>query len=554
MTKPVVIRQIEGAANNLYSEHIDVSNISNANFREDAFHTRSLVALYLQDTNNIDPAEAAACITDGPDDQGVDGIYVHPNHNRIFFVQAKWRKNPESGVSLSEFNRFRDGVEKLINGNLDGFSEDIKTRYNEILAALTNIDTKITVAFVTTSAQKISEHIEKSAQEFCAKINAYSELIEIEWRNLEDIINFARASVRPDINETILLQNFGRITEPFESYFGVVSTNDLAKLAEKYGNALFSDNLRYFLEDSDVNKGIAQTLHDYPGYFWYYNNGVTAICSSIKKQPQGGGSTEVGLFNVEGLTIINGAQTVGTIARFIKAQESGTDAKVLMRIISLEGTPIQFSSDVTKANNTQNDLTAIDFVSQDPQQERLRIELAKHGIIYVYRRGDSVSNPNQGFDIRTATVALACSKSELRLAVFAKRYISSLWSNIKKEPYTTLFNDSVSGLYLWNLVQVTRSVDQHILQAADKFEGRERLIPVHGNRFLLHCIFNSVDISRLKNNSELKSVTIDCINAADTLLAKLIEIINMEYSTAYPGNIFKNQERQSDLKRRLLEA
>ncbi|WP_420912651.1 AIPR family protein [Cyanobacterium aponinum] len=33
-----------------------------------------------------------------------------------------------------------------------------------------------------------------------------------------------------------------------------------------------------------------ETLKNNPESFWYYNNGITALCSSIQKKPLGGNS------------------------------------------------------------------------------------------------------------------------------------------------------------------------------------------------------------------------------------------------------------------------
>jgi hypothetical protein len=46
----------------------------------------------------------------------------------------------------------------------------------------------------------------------------------------------------------------------------------------------------------------------------------------------------------------------------------------------LKDTPIDFGKDVTRANNKQNRIENRDFVSQDPEQARIKTELAIEGI------------------------------------------------------------------------------------------------------------------------------------------------------------------------------
>lgn len=181
-----------------------------------------------------------------------------------------------------------------------------------------------------------------------------------------------------------------------------------------------------------MNDAIRQTAGEDPKHFWYFNNGVTAICDEYVKQPVGGNNTDSGVFEVKKISVINGAQTISSLAR---AKAEGTSLNEIffhLRIISLRETPENFSSDVTTANNTQNDLSPIDFVAADPNQDRIGREASQLGLVYTYRRGDKNPTADTGFDVREATIAAACASGELRLAVSAKRYISGLWENTKK--------------------------------------------------------------------------------------------------------------------------
>ena len=179
----------------------------------------------------------------------------------------------------------------------------------------------------------------------------------------------------------------------------------------------------------------------------------------------------------------------------VRAKSEGADLNnvfVHLRIISLAGTPENFATDVTTANNTQNDLSPIDFVAADSHQDRIRREASQLGLIYTYRRGDKDPSPETGFTIREATIAAACASGELRLAVSAKRYISGLWENTKKEPYTKLFNDNTSAEWLWDAVRIGRSVDNALENKSKSLEGRERLVAVHANRFILFKVFEDL--------------------------------------------------------------
>jgi hypothetical protein len=367
--------------------------------------------------------------------------------------------------------------------------------------------------------------------------------------DLGAVAQIARSRTRvANIDLSVLLREWGLLAKPYRAVYGAVSAQDVAKWYEDHGNKLFVENLRFVIEKSDVNEAIMETAAIVPESFWYFNNGITAICDSFEKQPIGGTSTSSGVFDLKKVSIINGAQTVGSLGR---AKTSGTkldDVYVHLRIISLVDTPEGFSSGVTRSNNTQNNLNAVDFVSFDPNQDRIRKEAAQLGLVYSFRRGEADPAPADGFNVRSATVAAACATGDLRLAVSAKRYISGLWYNIKKEPYITLFNHKTTAVYLWNIVRLMNAVDAQLATKAATLTGREKLVAVHANRFILHWVFKQLDLSQLNDPGvNLDVIKSKCEELAIKCLESVTEAIGDMLPEAYPGNIFKNQDRQIDL-------
>src|SRR5262249_31933179 len=134
--------------------------------------------------------------------------------------------------------------------------------------------------------------------------------------------------------------------------------------------------------------------------FWYFNNGITVLCGSIKKKPVGGNSRDSGYFECSDVSIVNGAQTVGAIHQANSTHpESVAKASVLVRFISLEDCPDGFGAEVTRATNTQNRIERRDFVALDSEQERLRTELQLEKIQYAYKSGEGVADPTKGFEL-----------------------------------------------------------------------------------------------------------------------------------------------------------
>jgi hypothetical protein len=289
-----------------------------------------------------------------------------------------------------------------------------------------------------------------------------------------------------------------------------------------------------FLGQTDVNISILETIKNNPDLFWYYNNGITALCTSLSKKPIGGVSREMGIFECKGVCIVNGAQTVGCIAGAASSQlENLKQVKVLIRFISLENTSPDLGSHITQFTNTQNRIERRDFVALDPEQERLRTELQIDGVEYAYKSGDSIAPGRQGFDLPEAAIALACSQADVGLAVQAKREIGKLWEDINKTPYKTLFNKSLNGVKLWHLVQLLRIIESSLITEQKGRSGRNRSVAVHGNRFIAWLVYRKMGQVSPINSSEVQKATTEVL---DSVTQKVNEL----YPDVYLASLFKN--------------
>lgn len=539
--------RIKGALRQKFEGAIDVSDVP-TQVQDDRLHTRALSAAYITDRFALPPKITATHVTDGTDDLGIDSITIHHPSKRIIFSQSKFFKNPNNGVELAEFLKFRDGVRKILELKFQGANAKTLAMRPEITQALSEIDYSIEIVLITNSTQELSKHIAQSAHEFLAQQNQYQpDFMTFEYIGLQELSRLATRLLRPQsVNFKATIRNFGRMLEPIEVLYGLISGADVAALQEEHGESIFFENVRFFLGSSDVNEGIMETVAQHTELFPYFNNGITAICNAIKKAGAGGGTlTDAGHFEFEGFSIVNGAQTVGSVSKAL-ADDSQKDPLIFVKVISLDKAPENFARQVTRFTNTQNDLQAMDFVSLDPNQERLRNEFVKLNVNYSYRRGQAtaVAEGSKSCDLREASVALACFDGDMRYAVYAKRNVSQLWEDISKEPYSALFNDHTTASHVWNVVQAMRFVADEVQKVGELREGRDALIAVHGNRFLFHAVCKKfkADISTF---SSLKAEQKAAISKfAIAAFDKTIAYSDEHFPEAYAGNIFKNTDRQ----------
>jgi len=343
------------------------------------------------------------------------------------------------------------------------------------------------------------------------------------------------------ISFDLTLLEWGQVKEPYQAYYGQATVGDVAQLWTKHKQRLFSQDIRKFLGDSEVNKSVQQTLKGRPQDFLYFNNGITILSSKIIKLPAGGGSRDMGMFSCRGASIVNGAQTVGSIGSIAAMGADLAKAKVLVRLISLEGCPTEYAQEVTRATNTQNRIEKRDFVSQDPQQDRLRQEVYYEGKTYVYKSGDDLVQPSDGFSFEEAATTLACSATDLQLSIFAKKENSRLWADISRPPYTVLFNDKLSGQRLWRLVQLQRQIEETVKKIAAKTSKQQHSIAIYGNRFIAHHVYRGLPLDILDDvNADMDAVLKQATQLTVDVFSATRKAQHKHFPQALIGRLFYN--------------
>jgi hypothetical protein len=165
----------------------------------------------------------------------------------------------------------------------------------------------------------------------------------------------------------------------------------LHELYSKYGDTLFSANYRGFLGISRqrrINTGIRQSAEVKSKDFWVFNNGITLLTLGKKITKDG--------TRLTGISIINGAQTTGSIGSVDLKRNDLRDVKVLCRVIQC--TDPQTINDVVKYNNTQNQITTWDQYSNDAEQNRLEAEFRDLGHVYIRKRGFRATGDQIGIE------------------------------------------------------------------------------------------------------------------------------------------------------------
>lgn len=498
------INQIVKRIRNKYDSLLDFSDISNFDFSKkqniDIAVTRGLNAFVIEHITGCTPQEAAAAVTDSGDDNGIDAIYYDNTTNCLYVTQSKYDHNGKSEPDLGSVKKFLDGFNDLLEMKFEKFCQKIKKRQSEIESILEKPSLTAKLLLIYTGVNKSQKNIDEFEQLMENLNDCGSQWLSYEYYTQNELYQILITENASSIDTELVIHNYGfaESNSP-RSFYGQVAAADIGELWKQYGSRLFSENIRNLLSKSDINDRMLNTLKTASRLFWYYNNGITIICDHVEKKKMGGRDRSTGVFQTKNLSIVNGAQTTGTIGAYYvslsdeEVEHSFADAYVQVKVIQTkddEGNEVvtDFSKAITINNNMQNKVVARDFASQDELQKRLKIELEQEGIVYHISRGDDEVSNSTHFSISEAGRA-RCNTIGIKYLMIAHRGTNTnLFKDMESNDYKAVFNNSVTGIEVWNTVLIQRAIDEVLLKER-KRNPDIREILVYGKDYLSYLTF-----------------------------------------------------------------
>ncbi len=441
------------------------------NERENNFLSRSLAANAVLKLSGCSPDEAAASLVDGGGDGGIDAVHYSPTSNTLWVVQSKFIESGRGEPELGDASKFRDGVDNLLRGNWVAFETNAawKARLSQIKKHFDEHTLRVRAVLVYSGINSVSEDRLRLFEALESRYNHGEEYFRFATYGLvsvHDWITGADAAAGVDKVELDILKP-GWVTEPYQTVYGQVRVADLAALYATHGKTLVEANLRRYKGLTEVNQRIQETLQGEAANFFYLNNGLTAYCQKLDIAPLDKGNAEKKKITAKGFSIVNGAQTLGTI----HAANAGGDGFVFLKIISLEKCEDEtaFARRITESTNFQNQISSRDFAALHEQHERIALQLQIDGIHYHSKEADEVpESDDTNFNLEDAATALACLEREDDCELCAKVLSNrkALWSPElvypKDDPQLTLcqkmFRPERSARTVWRAVQIRRIV------------------------------------------------------------------------------------------------
>ncbi|MDX2352595.1 AIPR family protein [Stutzerimonas xanthomarina] len=542
--------------------------------RQSNFYSKAIAAFLLCKAAGATLEEAVAASIDGGLDHGIDSVFVAAD-NTLWLVQSKYQASGSGEPELGDISKFRDGVEDLLHGKLERFNDALQARAEVITNALNNeaCRVKVILVYTGTAVSDDRRHIFGTLERAFNGTNpgflqcsTYG-LTALHESHLE---GNAPALIEADIE----LHNFGYSQAPYRAFYGRMSAKPLAQLYQRHGDYLVERNIRRYKGSTTVNEGLSGTLQQEAEHFFYLNNGVTFLCNSIREVHPRDPNCQLGRLRVTGLSIINGAQTVGAIAREEPAYYETHPAEVMATFICLENAPDDFGDKVTLSRNRQNAVDLEDFAALDERQGVWRQTLALESIDYLIKHGDDdPSHSPQVFSVREAAPALACAlpgsdwpdfvvaaKCD-RKKLFGRPGLVAARGPLAKA-YDRLFTDSLTAREIWRAVQISRFVQTKLRDRAGE-PGPGNLPPEalttaeilkNCGWLLLHVLFIRTGLlngpTLALSEADTQSLSIELDQAA----LKLTEVVQAQAWGKQARSLFENKTDSQTIKRLLMAA
>lgn len=440
--------------------------------------SRAFSAFFISNECELSPEEATRSVVDDFDDGGLDAIHYHGATGTLYLIQAKLKESEQ--FTQQEALRLKEGAERVLALDLDGFNAHILTRREEIENAIDGC-TRIQIVIAHVGSG-ISMHATESINRWLAE--AVGNDPRLNQRHLDYgpervVQDLLELNAHKQVDEALSLENWNRVEDPRETHFGLAKLRDLVELHRKHGKILFDRNIRAFLGmTSDVNSAIRRSLLDQPGEFLYLNNGVTILCEDIQQRGPDRNDRSRKRIALKGLSVINGAQTIATASALLDEQPNATidGARVHLTVIkaSADG---EFGNKVTTARNHQNNVARSDFAALQEIHERLRREMLHLGHEYAFKADASVHREAIRFD--EAAYALALFQLDPRFPVWVKQDPKDLLVT-GTDKYNRLFPADLRATTVINAVLFRRYLFEYFTAQARTVADRERAIYKHG--------------------------------------------------------------------------
>jgi len=367
--------------------------------------------LYLEQEHGVSREQAIGQVAFGGNDYGVDGFFYDRERRNFYLFQFKYSESHQ--LFKQSFQRLTDdGVQRIFA------AADQDTQQNQLLLQIKSclmenqaVIDRLYIHFVfmgdPESAEQspvldsLREDLENKkflVEQFLGRsVSLVAEFKSAKTRKVGGASHVHKTRIYPlHLSDTITRAGPG----DERMHVGFVRLVDLHAMFADMGQRFFERNIRAALpQEGGVNRSLFNTFKrivldekESPHVFAFNHNGVTLAAEAMTKADEG--------YRIAAPRLLNGAQSVTTFARFLKANEGNQrlaerreameQLHVLCRVVI--GADADFITTVTVSNNRQNPVEPWNLRANDRIQLELQEKLRDDVGLFYERQENAFDN------------------------------------------------------------------------------------------------------------------------------------------------------------------
>ena len=409
----------------------------------------AFAALCMQTLTGIDEASAIESVTDGSQDAGIDALHIGDVNDGEFVVtvvQAKYSRSLDgrAGFPANSISRVINSVRLLFDPH--GVSQPVlNSTLSSKLADIHSLIMDGNIPEVRVLLSNNGQKWESNGEAEIAAARLPPNQVSFTHVNHESLVELFKRRRSNDVRLRLAGKGLVDDLDFRRVMVGRLPVSQVKALFDTHGDTLLDRNVRRYLgmRDNRVNVGIHTTLANERERenFFFFNNGITAVCSKFSHNALQATDWDV---SISGFEIVNGGQTSKTIQRTLSEapNQDYSKAFVLFRLYEIGSEDDGLTNSITFATNSQSPVDFTDLRSNDPYQEKLAVALQDLGYEYKRKRDDQAA---AGPEVITSSVAaesvMAAWKRKPHLAKFRR---SKLFSDF----YTEVFDNELQASHV----------------------------------------------------------------------------------------------------------
>lgn len=467
--------------------------------------SRAFSYIMLEYLLSLSPDEIEDAITDGPDDRGIDAVYVdeRDGRNTIHLFQFKHASSfvkAKNNFPSNEIDKLLSFCADLLNQTMtmkQTCNPILWAKVEEIWGTLKRPDP----SFELHLCGNMKGLVAAQEQRITNSLSSYRSF-SLNQHTLDSIVHLFIDKKQPKINASLRVVDknyFERTDGNIRGLIATLEATEIVKLITDPNSPqqvrldVFNDNVRVYLtRKNKINKKIhATALSDKNVEFWYLNNGITITCDSFSYQP----GSRAPLITLNNIQIVNGGQTSNALFEaYQESPEKFRDVLVLARIYETKSRHI--TADIAEATNSQTPINTRDLRSNDEVQKKLEESFLDQGLYYERKSRQHQNRPRkQRID------ALSAGQTFLAYSLGYPEVAKKDRARVFGDMYDSIFNDDTTTQKLLSPLHIFSAIEEQKRALHRKIKKKENIDPAL--MFLIdgayHVLFAVAELCENKN-------------------------------------------------------